>query len=272
MSPSTILRATSAHTLFPPTSRARAAGAESCAFASAAGSTCQTGCAHAPRPPPPTPTVLSASARPQLLSEIFVVSKISAVRIKLLAAHVVQQALGMDAPLEKAAKLLGDAKLEPPDIKAVVSALHFILCSAARYDVPVDTLAFELQQLGLPREHTEALTHALREGRAALQQHFAACSLQLPRLSSLAWQVPPCPVRLPPIGRISCEQAGEPVAGARGREPRGCTHGRAQARRDRAKARRGAGTLAPCLWRVVQGRAWGRAPTREGPGQQGLPR
>ena len=159
-------------------------------------STCQTGCAPAMRPP--RRPLLSACARPQLLSEIFVVSKISAVRIKLLAAHVVQQALGMDAPLEKAAKLLGDAKLEPPDIKAVVSALHFILCSAARYDVPDDTLAFELQQLGLPREHTEALTHALREGRTALQQHFAACSLQLPRLASLAWQVPPArPVRLP---------------------------------------------------------------------------
>ena len=141
--------------------------------------------------------MLNACARPQLLSEIFVVSKISAVRIKLLAAHVVQQALGMDAPPEKAEKLLGDAKLEPPDIKAVVSALHFILCSAARYDVPEDTLAFELQQLGLPREHTEALTHALREGRAALQQHFAACSLQLPRLSSLAWQVPPSPSARP---------------------------------------------------------------------------
>ena len=125
------------------------------------------------------------------------VSKISAVRIKLLAAHVVQQALGRDAPPEKAEKLLGDAKLEPPDIKAVVSALHFILCSAARYDVPEDTLAFELQQLGLPREHTEALTHALREGRAALQQHFAAYSLQLPRLSSLAWQVPPSPSACP---------------------------------------------------------------------------
>lgn len=173
------------------------------------------------------------------------VSKISAVRIKLLAAHVVQQALGMDAPPEKAEKLLGDAKLEPPDIKAVVSALHFILCSAARYNVPEDTLAFELQQLGLPREHTEALTHALREGRAALQQHFAACSLQLPRLSSLVWQVPP--PRLPLGGRISCDRAGVPVAGARGHEPRGCAHGRAQARRDRAKARRGAGTLAPRL-------------------------
>ena len=171
------------------------------------------------------------------------VSKISAVRIKLLAAHVVQQALGMDAPPEKAEKLLGDAKLEPPDIKAVVSALHFILCSAARYDVPEDTLAFELQQLGLPREHTEALTHALREGRAALQQHFAACSLQLPRLSSLAWQVPPSPL----AKRISCDRAGVPVAGARGHEPRGCAHGRAQARRDRTKARRGAGTLAPRL-------------------------
>ena len=52
------------------------------------------------------------------------VSKISAVRIKLLAAHVVQQALGNDAPPEKAAKLLGDAKLEPADVKAVVAALR----------------------------------------------------------------------------------------------------------------------------------------------------
>ena len=126
---------------------------------------------------------------PQLLSELFVVSKISAVRIKLLAAHVVQQALGNDVPPEKAAKLLGDSKLEPADVKAVVAALHFILCSAARYDVAEDVLAQELQQLGLPREHGEAMTNALREGRAPLQKHFAEQSLRLPRLSSLAWKV-----------------------------------------------------------------------------------
>ena len=124
-----------------------------------------------------------------LLSELFVVSKISALRIKLLAAHVVQQALGNDAPPEKAAKLLGDAKLEPADVKAVVASLQFILTSAARYDVSAEVLAQELQQLGLPREHGEALTNALREGRAALQAHFAVRSLRLPRLSSLAWKV-----------------------------------------------------------------------------------
>ena len=225
---------------------------------------------HASSTPPPP--LLSACARPQLLSEIFVVSKISAVRIKLLAAHVVQQALGMDAPLEKAAKLLGDAKLEPPDIKAVVSALHFILCSAARYNVPDDTLAFELQQLGLPREHTEALTHALREGRAALQQHFAACSLQLPRLSSLTWQVPlgaalalpcpPCPLVAQYIvtRRASPWQVHEDTSHVAAHTVE-LRLGVTEQKRDAAQAR-----LPPTFGSDIQGRA------SEGPGHRGLPR
>lgn len=186
------------------------------------------------------------------MSEIFVVSKISAVRIKLLAAHVVQQALGKDVPPEKAAKLLGDAKLEPADVKAVVAALHYILCSAARYDVPDDTLAFELQQLGLPKEHTEALTNALREGRAALQQHFVASSLRLPRLASMAWQArppaspPPCAAatrRRPPAAGPS----PTPGAGARGWEPGESSRGGADPWRERAEARGGAGTRCRAL-------------------------
>ena len=124
----------------------------------------------------------------QLLSQTFVVSKISAVKIKLLAKLVLQQARGEPADEAKLAKLLGD-KLEPHEIKGVVAALHFILTCSARYDVAEEALALELQQLGLPKEHSEALVAALRDGRAAVQQHLANTSLCLPRLESLRWRV-----------------------------------------------------------------------------------
>lgn len=123
-----------------------------------------------------------------LLSQTFVVAKVSAVKIKLLAKLVLTQARGQPADEEKLAKLLGD-KLEAHERKGIVAALHFILTSSARYDVAEDALALELQQLGLPKEHTEALCAALRDGRAALQEHFADVSLRMPRLESLRWRV-----------------------------------------------------------------------------------
>ena len=74
-------------------------------------------------------------------------------------------------------------------MKGVVAALHFILGCSARYDVTEEALALELQQLGLPKEHTEALVASLRDGRATLQSHFAETSLRLPRLEALRYRV-----------------------------------------------------------------------------------
>ena len=130
-----------------------------------------------------------------LLSQIFVVSRISAVKIKLLAKLVLARARAdaaadaADAHARLHKLLLADGKLEPHEAKGVVAALHLILTSGARFDVADDALTLELQQLGLPNEHTEALVLALRDGRAAVQQHLAEASLALPRLESLRWRV-----------------------------------------------------------------------------------
>ena len=118
------------------------------------------------------------------MSEILVLSKVSAVRIKLLAAAVVKQDVGS----ERLTKLLGES-FKQEDAMAVVAAIHFILASAARYDVDGEVLSRELQQLGLPREHTEALVKVQVESRAQLQQLARQRSLQLPRLSSLGWRI-----------------------------------------------------------------------------------
>ena len=124
-----------------------------------------------------------------LLSEIFVLSKISALRFKLLAGHIVQLLSGHEVAPAKLAKLLGDAKFDAQDLKAISAAVQFILGSAARYSVGEDVLGQELQQLGLPREHADGVVNAYRDGRSGMQDHARARSLRLPRLSSLTWRV-----------------------------------------------------------------------------------
>lgn len=124
-----------------------------------------------------------------LLSQMFVVSRISAVKFKLLAKLVLQQARGEAVDQDKLAKLLGDGKFETHEVKGVVAALHFILTSSVRYDVQDEVLATELQQLGLPKEHTEALVAALKDGRSPLRAHLAEASLRLPKLEALRWRV-----------------------------------------------------------------------------------
>jgi hypothetical protein len=125
----------------------------------------------------------------QLLSQMFVVSKTSAVKIKLVAKQVLQQACGGASDEQKLEKLLGDGKLETHEMKGIIAALHFILTSSARFNVAEDVLGLELQQLGLPKEHTEVLVLALRDGRAPLQRHLADSSLRLSRLEAMRWQV-----------------------------------------------------------------------------------
>lgn len=41
--------------------------------------------------------------------------------------------------------------VELGDIKAMIAALHFMLCNAAKYDCEEKVFSLELQQLGLPK-------------------------------------------------------------------------------------------------------------------------
>ena len=113
----------------------------------------------------------------------------SVVKFKVLCKHVLQQTCGSVVDEEKLAKLFGDGKFDVHETKGVVASLHFILASSARYDVAEDTLMLELQQLGLPKEHTEALVGTFRDGRAQLQTFLAETSLRLPKLEALHWRV-----------------------------------------------------------------------------------
>eukprot|EP00850_Spirogloea_muscicola_P021042 SM000234S07902 [mRNA] locus=s234:182895:186960:+ [translate_table: standard] len=75
-------------------------------------------------------------------------------------------------------RLADETALGVNRVKAGLAALHHLLNSAAKYQVDTKTLSCELQQLGLPEEHSEAVCGMFASQREALQVHLRSTSLQ----------------------------------------------------------------------------------------------
>ncbi|EFJ32168.1 hypothetical protein SELMODRAFT_407429 [Selaginella moellendorffii] len=83
-----------------------------------------------------------------VLSGIYTLSKLSSADFQLLTLAILRQILGEAFDYEKALEVASaSASL---DIKACIAALHFLITSAARFDVDDVTVSKEAQQLGLP--------------------------------------------------------------------------------------------------------------------------
>ncbi|XP_022082426.1 COMM domain-containing protein 4-like isoform X2 [Acanthaster planci] len=124
-----------------------------------------------------------------VLAEISILSKITSVKMKLLCAQVIKDLLGDCIDYEKVYKLTADAKYETGDVKASIAALNFILSSAAKYNVDGESLSNELQQLGLPKEHSAALCRSYQDKLEVLQQRFKEDSLRVSKLDNVEWRV-----------------------------------------------------------------------------------
>ncbi|CDQ91020.1 unnamed protein product [Oncorhynchus mykiss] len=124
-----------------------------------------------------------------VLAEISTLAKISSVKMKLLCVQVLMDLLGEGIDYDKVSKLTVDAKFENGDIKASVAVLTFILSSAAKHDVDSESLSSELQQLGLPKEHTTGLCKSYEDKHILLQEKLRESSLRLGRLDVVSWRV-----------------------------------------------------------------------------------
>ncbi|XP_054751000.1 COMM domain-containing protein 4-like [Lytechinus pictus] len=109
--------------------------------------------------------------------------------MKLLCIQVIKDLLGDSIDFEKVYKLTADAKYESSDVKASIAALSFILSSAAKYNVDGESLSNELQQLGLPKEHSAALSRSYGDKREKMQETFRSRSLRLSKFDSVDWRV-----------------------------------------------------------------------------------
>jgi len=124
-----------------------------------------------------------------LLMEMGTLSQVSVPRFKLLCQQVIESLEGGEIDFRKVQKIFKDAPLSPSDLKAVIASLEFVLGSASRYDVEETVLSSELQQLGLPEEHSDALCAPYLEKKDLLRMLQQQDSLRLPRLEKLDWRV-----------------------------------------------------------------------------------
>lgn len=95
-----------------------------------------------------------------VLASIAVLAKLSSVRFKLMCTSVIRLAVNnSDWQSEQVEKFGREPVFAecPEKLRACLSALDFILVSAAKNRCSADDLGEEMQQLGLPPEHAKQL-------------------------------------------------------------------------------------------------------------------
>ncbi|XP_002982150.2 COMM domain-containing protein 4 isoform X1 [Selaginella moellendorffii] len=122
-----------------------------------------------------------------VLSGIYTLSKLSSADFQLLTLEILRQILGEAFDYEKALEVASaSASL---DIKACIAALHFLITSAARFDVDDVTVSKEAQQLGLPAEHTDSFCVVYKESKDRLLSRLSGQTPRIPPICITGWQV-----------------------------------------------------------------------------------
>ncbi|KAK4871720.1 hypothetical protein RN001_015844 [Aquatica leii] len=120
-----------------------------------------------------------------VLAEINTLSRLSSVKLKSLGQIVAQGIIEAPIDMIKVEKIFADSKLDVDvDLKACVACISYIITSTTRYNCDYGALFSELQQLGLPREHSLSLKKVVQDNGAALAQTLKVSSLTVNKLQN----------------------------------------------------------------------------------------
>lgn len=109
---------------------------------------------------------------------------LSSVKLKVFASNVVRVILS-EQPIDEQ-KFADTFAGSIDDSKSAYYCVRFLLLSAVRFGIAKDVFSIELQQLGLPREHSLALGKVLDENSASLKNHLKDKSLTINELSEVS--------------------------------------------------------------------------------------
>lgn len=73
--------------------------------------------------------------------------------------------------------------------QGAIAAIHFMITSAAKYDVEDKVLIQEIQQLGLPKENSETVAKQYRDNKDTLRDRLEATSYRISKLVDCSWRV-----------------------------------------------------------------------------------
>eukprot|EP00002_Diphylleia_rotans_P003188 TRINITY_DN1215_c0_g1_i3.p1 TRINITY_DN1215_c0_g1~~TRINITY_DN1215_c0_g1_i3.p1 ORF type:complete len:190 (+),score=44.66 TRINITY_DN1215_c0_g1_i3:53-622(+) len=124
-----------------------------------------------------------------ILGDIALLSKVSAIKMRMLCAQIAAKIAKNEIDYAKVTKLTADANFSQSDVKAAVAALHWIFTNATKHDVEESVLVSELQQLGFPKEHSEGLGRVYRDQKGEMHQQLAREVLTVSKLEALDWRL-----------------------------------------------------------------------------------
>ncbi|XP_044765155.1 COMM domain-containing protein 4 [Coccinella septempunctata] len=117
-------------------------------------------------------------------------AKLSSAKLKLLSQIVADGIIKPPLEIEEAEKLFSESKLDSDlELKACIACLRFIIFSTCKFQCETSALFSELQQLGLPREHSSSLKKVVDEKQDAILKILKASGLKVNPLESVSVEV-----------------------------------------------------------------------------------
>ena len=119
-----------------------------------------------------------------VLAEINNLSKISSVKLKLICTQAVKLFTHANSfEPEKVQKHLSDAKLDSEqDVQGILAAILFLLKGAVSHQVANDAFVSEMQQIGLPKEHSGVLGRTLQTNLELIMNTLREQSFRIGRV------------------------------------------------------------------------------------------
>ncbi|XP_019553133.2 COMM domain-containing protein 4 [Aedes albopictus] len=115
---------------------------------------------------------------------------LSSEQLQEVAHHVAKCIVGEDVPEDNVRAIFGISKGSMDTPKAAFACIRFLLVSAARFNTEGSVFGTELQQLGLPKDHTTVMCQVLEDYVSQIRSQLRQSSLTINELESVTRSVP----------------------------------------------------------------------------------
>ena len=124
-----------------------------------------------------------------VLSEISLINRMSAVKLKLVMAQIVKKISGSAYDSEKMQKFCRDSKMDPEETKCMIAIMEFLVQQAGKHDITEVVFAKDLTQMGLAIENANVITKSYSENQDLLKKSMANQSMRISKIENLNYKL-----------------------------------------------------------------------------------
>ena len=124
-----------------------------------------------------------------VLSEVAVLNRMSAVKLKLILGQIVKKLTGVPYDNERLLKLCRDQNFDMEETKVVLALIEFLLVQAVRYVVTDKIFSKDLLQMGVAIENANALVKVFTEQNEGIARQLRLNSLRVSQIVDIDYSI-----------------------------------------------------------------------------------